>query len=117
MAGGPYSLIQVYAWANMLVSYSQDSGILQATKDTFSGEKPCHLCEKIASNKTSEPDNSEPVLPVSHISLKALQEMLPANNIFLAAPRGKEWQPPAFGTFHTADGINAAAPPLPPPRV
>jgi len=117
MAGGPYSLIRVYAWANMLVSYSQDSGIVQATKDTFSGEKPCHLCEKIASDKISERSGSEPALPFSQISLKTLQEMIPSKNVFLAAPRGIAWQPSAFGALHTSDGINAAAPPLPPPRV
>jgi len=117
MAGGPYSLIQVYAWANMLVSYSQDSGIVQATKDTFSGEKPCHLCKKIASNNAAEKDGSDPVIPRSQLPMKALQEMLPAKCIALAEPRGKAWQPPGFSAIHTSDGIHTNAPPLPPPRV
>lgn len=115
MAGGPYSLIQLYAWANMLVSYSQDTGILQATRDTFGGEKPCRLCERIAAAKESGEDRQAPALPGSKLSPKILHEIIQAQVVDISPPPALEWIPAAFAPWYGGDGIGADAPPTPPP--
>ena len=54
LAGGPTTLMQVYAWIGMIVTYSQQDGLTKGVKDTFSGERPCHLCKKIDNVKKDE---------------------------------------------------------------
>lgn len=49
----------------MIVSYSQDSTLAEAVTDTFSGEKPCCLCKKIAEAKSSEPEDEPTPLRAS----------------------------------------------------
>jgi hypothetical protein len=46
--------MQVYAWIGMIVTYSQQDGLAKGVKDTFSGERPCHLCKQIDSVKKDE---------------------------------------------------------------
>lgn len=54
LAGGSTTLMQVYAWIGMIVTYSQQDGLAKGVKDTFSGERPCHLCNQIDSVKKDE---------------------------------------------------------------
>jgi hypothetical protein len=117
LAGGPYSLMQVYAWVGMLVTYSQNDGIIQATKDTFSGEKPCKLCCKIEAAR--EPAKDQPVAPIStSVSVKQLQEMIPAGQITaLSPPSPRELSPITFPRGHLFHDAISASPPTPPPRV
>ncbi len=83
--------MQVCAWVGMLVSYSQNDGIVQAAKDTFSGEKPCELCCKIAAARKQENESKEPLAPLtSTLSMKQLQEILPTAEIHLNFPRPTE---------------------------
>jgi hypothetical protein len=115
LAGGPYSLVQVYAWAGMLVSYSQDDGLLQAAKDTFSGEKPCELCHKIAAAKQSEPDgDKEPLTPLG--SGKLLQEMIATEVVDARPPRATDFVADGFACVLPPLECGSSAPPIPPPR-
>jgi hypothetical protein len=41
---GPTPPLQVYAWAHMSVTYSQDVGLEQGLQMTFGGDAPCPLC-------------------------------------------------------------------------
>lgn len=71
LTGGPYALVQSYAWASMIIQYSKDDGIAKGVKDTFSGERPCPLCKKIATVKKDEAK-----LPLSkEIDLSALANL------------------------------------------
>lgn len=117
LVGGPYSMMQVYAWVGMLVTYSQNDGIVQATKDTFSGEKPCGLCCKIAAARKTEHGEKEPMAPLpSTLSAKQLQEMIPAGELRVVVPRSSELPPVVFAGFLYPSGLANASPPTPPPR-
>jgi hypothetical protein len=110
--------MQIYAWAGMLVSYSQDGGIVKAAKETFSGEKPCALCCKIAKAREVEHQGKEPLSPISGSQLaKQLQELIPAGEIRLTFSRPGDLPPVPFtGVFHP-NGMATATPPTPPPRI
>lgn len=60
LSGGPVALLQCVAWAGMLVSYSAEDGLVQGVTDTFSGERPCSLCERV---REMERERPEPALP------------------------------------------------------
>lgn len=116
LAGGPYCILQGCAWVSMLVSYSQDDGIVQAAKDTFSGEKPCELCHQIADARESDTDSKSPVTPpVSPFSAKIVQEMVPLAETVLRPPGVSDLPPVTFlGIVFPAD-FPKASPPVPPP--
>jgi len=46
-------ILQVVAWAGMLVSYSQDRGVVAAVEMTFDGDHPCPLCCAIEKEQQS----------------------------------------------------------------
>lgn len=60
LMGGPLVILQLVAWAGMMVSYSIEDGLTQGVRDTFSGERPCALCRCIESIDEKE---SPPALP------------------------------------------------------
>jgi hypothetical protein len=117
LAGGPYSVLQAYAWIGMLVSYSQTDGLLQGAKDTFSGDKPCELCKSITSAREKEPDTKTPVAPVTSSSLsgKLIQEMLPTRETFLRPPSATDLPPVVFLGIPLPADFPKASPPVPPP--
>ncbi len=102
----------------MLVSYSQDGGIVKAAKETFSGEKPCALCCKIATaRQAAQEENKEPLAPVSDSKLaKQLQEMIPATDIHMVFSRPVALPPVRFIGIRFYNGMASASPPTPPPR-
>jgi hypothetical protein len=101
----------------MLVTYSQDGGLVQAARDTFSGEKPCGLCSKIAAVRDTEKNDGEPLLPFSSsLSAKFLQEMVPSGEIRLRRPGFHLLSPPGFTPVIGSFGEAASVPPTPPPR-
>lgn len=53
---GPLALLQIGAWAWMMTSYSQQSSIEQAFRETFGGDRPCEVCRLI---DMAEQPNSE----------------------------------------------------------
>lgn len=115
LAGGPYSLLQGYAWVGMLVSYSQQDGLLKGTKDTFSGEKPCKLCCKIAHAKAAEPESKEPVAPAPTFSAKLIQEILPPRQTVMQPPSAIDLPPVDFPGIQLPPDFPKACPPVPPP--
>ena len=115
LAGGPYALVQTYAWVGMLVSYSKEDGLLQGAKKTFSGEKPCALCCQIADAKKSDTDGKSKELPVSP-TVKLLKEMLPSSPLVLSPPRITEAPKVMFPGMNMTVETRAFAPPVPPPR-
>ncbi len=118
LVGGPYSMMQIYAWAGMLVSYSQDDGIIKAAKETFSGEKPCALCCKITAALKAEHDGKEPRVPFStSLSAKQLKEMIATCEVQLVFPRSRVLTPVVFPGIFCSNGMVSASPPTPPPQV
>jgi hypothetical protein len=117
IAGGPCTLMQVYAWIGMIVTYSQKDGIAQGVRDTFSGEKPCHLCTKIAAVKKDE--SKQPLS--KEVDLSALAkfrtECLAQEIIRLKPPRHVEHkQPPILGSTAWMSSWHEA-PVSPPPEL
>jgi hypothetical protein len=107
-------VVQLYAWANMLVTYSQETSISEAVVDTFSGEKPCHLCEKISEAKSSdsEKDNPESV----QISQKLFQDYFAPTIVGLHDPFSSPLPPIDFPAHADAHDCAANGPLAPPPR-
>ena len=106
-------MMQTYAWAGMLISYSKEDGLLKGAKETFSGEKPCALCCKIAAARKSDGKSKE--LPVSP-SVKLLKEMLPSSPLVLAPLRFTKAPEVIFPGMNLPVETSAPAPPVPPPR-
>jgi hypothetical protein len=116
LTGGPYGIMQCYAWLGMIVSYSQQDGLARGIEDTFSGERPCGMCVKIAAAKKAE-SSKDPLAPGHVVERLKLS---------------KEWQVPILGVlvfpsgevvvhqgFVCPDGpapCEVDAPPVPPPR-
>ena len=99
LAGGPTTLMQVYAWIGMIVTYSHQDGLAKGVKDTFSGERPCHLCKQIDSVKKDE--SKQPLS--KEVDLSALAkfrtECLAQEIIRLKPPRHVEHkQQPILGS-------------------
>ncbi|MEO0509708.1 MAG: hypothetical protein AAF065_07605 [Verrucomicrobiota bacterium] len=73
LAVGPLAILQLGAWAWMLTSYSQESSIEQAFRETFGGDRPCELCRLIDSVEEKQ-DESTPLPPKN--DYKSLKLML-----------------------------------------
>jgi len=52
--GGHWFLLQAVAWTGMLITYSQETNMVQAISDTFDGEHPCSLCKNIQNGRQNE---------------------------------------------------------------
>lgn len=116
LVGGSYALVQVYAWANMIVSYSKETGISRAVTDTFSGEKPCSLCKKIAAAKAEGAgDEPKPLAPASAV-VKATEPLFPPMVVTLREPRHTLYRTPEFVPVAQETGMPRGGPPTPPPR-
>lgn len=116
MLGGPHSLLQVYAWSNMLVSYSQESSLSQAVVDTFSGEKPCKLCKHISASKSSSDEQKNENAPWSPKSSKFFPDLIAPSVVFLKNPFGKEVSEKGFFVEEGCALLHRFGPPVPPPR-
>jgi hypothetical protein len=116
LIGGPYAILQVYAWTNMLVSYSQEGSLKQAVTDTFSGEKPCHLCKKIAKAKSTESSGKKQHAPLPPPASKLFNDLFPPTIASLSAPYSSPFPQPVFLTGEELLSLSASGPPVPPPR-
>ncbi|MFD0893665.1 hypothetical protein KBB96_09185 [Luteolibacter ambystomatis] len=118
LAGGPYALVQACAWANMLITYSQQDGFAKAAVDTFSGEKPCEMCCKIAEAKQDDANKKkDPASPDLSFGAKLRPELLPADHTTLKVPAATDILVAAPVSPALIAGIGQAAPPSPPPQV
>ena len=109
-------MLQIYAWGTMLADYSQESGILQGARETFSGERPCSLCCKISAATEHELKSEKPLPPDKTRSIKFLQEIAPADTQRLAQPRGLAIRAPGNCQISNWFEEFVPLPPTPPPR-
>ncbi|OAM91356.1 hypothetical protein OH491_23040 [Termitidicoccus mucosus] len=113
--GVQWDILQFVGWGRMIVAYSteENSTLAKAITDTFSGERPCSICETVAQARQSD-DTSVP--PSSNAgkdsSGKIICTLPPAPFIVYNAPAEPEW--------FDADTREPASPaypvPVPPPR-
>ena len=115
LVGGPHSLVQVYAWANMILEYSQDSSLSQAVTDTFSGEKPCEMCKTIAAAKEKERDGGKET-PLAPLSAKVFQDLFPPSLAELKEPLSAPFPHPGFAPLSQLVSPPSCGPPSPPPK-
>jgi len=117
---GPLGFLQFIAWATMLANYSLEDGLARGIADTFSGERPCAMCLKIAE---SAPDQGrKPEAPHPERTAPAIQlpqHWQPAISLRLDPPpardlarlRGKT------GTGEMLISALPSGPDTPPPRL
>ncbi|MBK1882734.1 hypothetical protein JIN85_09925 [Luteolibacter pohnpeiensis] len=116
LLGGPYALMQLYAWGSMLSAYSKDSGFLQGTIETFDGSRPCQLCRQIAAAKQDQKED-QPAVPNSEKLSKLILDFDLPRQDFLKAPTAIIASQATFIAPHFLNGLGALAPPLPPPQL
>ncbi len=114
LVGGPYSLMQVYAWTNMIFDYSKETSFSQAVTDTFSGEKPCCLCKKITAAKAADDKNQK--APVSPLASKPIEHFLTPTEISLRNPLHTPFVHHGFAPVAQSISWLNASPPTPPPK-
>ncbi len=107
--GLPWSVVQGFAWARMLVSYAGETSLMQAVEMTFDGEHPCELCQ------LARKAQRKPVLPSPAPQKEAVKFLATAGE---AAPRlfrppVLQWRPPLLVTTFRVFGHE---PEKPPPR-
>ena len=113
IAGGHWAVLQSVAWVAMLHDYSQQTGsIAVAVEQTFDGQHPCELCQKIQAVKAKERRETPPAPGMQDdAKVKALvaASVLPA----FVRTTGNVCFPRAV----FAAGVSRAEqPPTPPPR-
>jgi hypothetical protein len=103
---------QCVAWANMIVDYSQTSGLLTAVGETFDGDHPCALCKQIAQSDAESKSHQAKFLDYSFQGLKAVRTEA------LAPMKAPSILRQAFifpGSDRSLPSL-ATRPPIPPPR-
>ena len=53
-SGAHWVLLQGVAWTQMLVDYSRTESVTSAVSKTFDGKHPCHLCNRVVKESSSE---------------------------------------------------------------
>ncbi|MGA7125992.1 MAG: hypothetical protein WBZ19_06785 [Chthoniobacterales bacterium] len=54
LLGGHWAILQVGAWAGMVVSYSEQGGLIAGLSQTFDGVHQCPVCKAIQDGKNRE---------------------------------------------------------------
>lgn len=92
-------VLQVVAWAGMLVNYSRDNGLAEAAEMTFDGDHPCPMCCAIEKAQTEDADHQ---MTASVSTLKIIL-FLEAESLQLHLPATTEqlfWQSMEAPSFH-----------------
>ena len=119
MTCGPQGALQAVAWVSMLASYSLENGVARGVVDTFSGDRPCGMCLKIADTDFGNDGSSEAPNPERrNHSPSLLQEWQAARSTHFAPPAGR--MPATCGARPPAaiagSSRGPAGPDTPPPR-
>lgn len=107
---GPQFFLQIGAWSWMLTAYAQENSFEVAVKETFSGERPCHLCKIIEATDVAAPNKQGDDRNRSD-ELRLLIIAAPAVVIGGAPPEFA-----LFGTESLQPPDARSAVPTPPPR-
>lgn len=114
---GPAMLVQEVAWAQMLVSYTQERGLKRGVVETFDGNHPCELCAKASELREDERRDDPLERPSNRNRFQfSWAEMVPL--AFLRIPKAKVIGDVCGGNPRVAGFIDRGRdlPPLPPPK-
>ncbi|MFC7336926.1 hypothetical protein ACFQY0_07035 [Haloferula chungangensis] len=114
LLGGSFGVLQIVAWAGMLVQYSSSEGVSEGISKTFDGEHPCSLCLAIKEVKDQQSEKQPLQVASDKLSLKELA--LPTI-ITLRNPTSRPTVIPPFLDPIEHCGSRADSPPVPPPRL
>ncbi|WFB34371.1 hypothetical protein P3T73_09375 [Kiritimatiellota bacterium B12222] len=111
-SGFRFELLQIGAWSEMLVSYTNEGSISDAFENTFSGEQPCEKCKALTLEKTQNTETNPTEAPS-----EASQKLELALNSF-----SQQIPPPhtgrrAYNTAHNIELSTLAGAPVPPPPI
>ena len=112
LVGGNLFLLQLAAWSWMLTAYSAEDGLASAIRDTFSGDRPCELCQAISeTKKDQETPASQTATVVEKDSFKLIAAGVNVLSLAPPTPAKGSWDPgsPAYPR-------RALAPDPPPPK-
>jgi hypothetical protein len=104
--GAHWFVLQSFAWATMLVRYSQDTSLSAAVNKTFDGEHPCRLCNFVREGKKAEK-------PIDLAKVEADKKFSSEAAFSIPLP------PSDFTLIEGSNEFSQArfqSPPLPPPR-
>jgi hypothetical protein len=104
--GAHWAALQSVAWATMIVEYAQQEPLAKAIAQTFDGNHPCDLCKHISNGKHSEKKQEAQLAPLK-------QDLICTRRVIVLIP------PSTFCSFvgvKMAASVDAAPPPVPPPR-
>jgi len=62
-------VLQISAWAGMMVEYSRDNSFMDAAEMTFDGDHPCSMCKAIEKEQTKPGDDSISATSLSRLLL------------------------------------------------
>lgn len=110
LAGGHWGLLQAVAWAGMVRTYSQESGLVRGVMRTFDGQNPCGLCERI--QEQSAPDTQTPFVMASTLKFEAVASAAPAGS---GGPCSEAFSYPWPSDQDAARHNNVPDPPVPKP--
>ena len=110
LSGGPWFALQTFAWARMLVAYTQQDGFARGLTKTFDGQHPCTLCKSIqtATAKPTTDKNGAPRIATTETLWAAI---LNENHLSIPAL----YTPRFLACDEFAENFDSA-PPTPPPR-
>lgn len=109
ICGGHWAMLQTVAWTQMLRDYSEESGIVAAIQQTFSGERPCSMCVNITDARQKESQS-----PAMLALAKKFEISLTQNP---ATPDPVVSQSPRFDHEDRHFPARGFAPPVPVPRI
>jgi hypothetical protein len=101
-----WAFFQTLAWAQMVISYSQNASLSEALVKTFDGKHPCKLCKNIAESKRTEKQSD------SDLDLKKFEFSFATSAFIFQAPSFLDNPRP----INDSVAVLARTPPVPPPR-
>jgi hypothetical protein len=101
----------------MLVTYSQEDGLAKAAMDTFSGEKPCGMCDKIADAKREDGKKQGPGSNEVITSVRIVHDLFPTEEIAVQPLMAMEWAVATPLPPNPSKGLGIGSPLLQPPRL
>jgi hypothetical protein len=107
LLGGHWAILQVGAWTGMVVSYSQQCGVVAGLSQTFDGEHPCPICKAIQDGQNHEQKKA----PLLSSELK--KDYLAVWNQFQVC---QQWSDVVYPLFAERLLGIATEPAVPPPR-
>ena len=116
--GGHLGIMQVVAWAEMVVDYSSDYGLSKGVEMTFNGENPCARCHAIAAAKKEQ--SEQPSTPNQPEQTRLRVEMQPCpvwRGVRVGKPKVRQIAQQEFTDPAACSARDLEGPASPPPRV